>query len=85
MFGLKSVRCPQLLDKTSSSFLVLVLVLVVVVVAVVVVVVVLFFHLLPLRAPPCVGRGRRILYILSRSTESTGRLERLVSCRDRTM
>ena len=40
MFGLKSVRCPQLLDKTSSSFLVLVLVLVVVVVAVVVVVVV---------------------------------------------
>ena len=40
MFGLKSVRCPQLLDKTSSSFLVLVLVLVVVVAVVVVVVVV---------------------------------------------
>ena len=38
MFGLKSVRCPQLLDKTSSSFLVLVLVLVVVVAVVVVVV-----------------------------------------------
>ena len=37
MFGLKSVRCPQLLDKTSSSFLVLVLVLVVVVAVVVVV------------------------------------------------
>ena len=36
MFGLKSVRCPQLLDKTSSSFLVLVLVLVVVVAVVVV-------------------------------------------------
>ena len=35
MFGLKSVRCPQLLDKTSSSFLVLVLVLVVVAVVVV--------------------------------------------------
>ena len=40
MFGLKSVRCPQLLDKTSSSFLVLVLVVLVVVVVAVVVVVV---------------------------------------------
>ena len=39
MFGLKSVRCPQLLDKTSSSFLVLVIVVVVAVVVVVVVVV----------------------------------------------
>ena len=43
---------------------VVVVVVAVVVAVVVVVVVVVVIPLLPLRAPPCVGRGRRIYYII---------------------